>query len=136
MNTSLTEIMGDYPETEIKRKAIEGEVVEKMGEILYKISNGVTTVEMEVEKKQSDKLEVGQCYQYFNVEKLSPSKLRLSKGSHIKKMKIKMKEKEEVYIRLENLIGMKEKTNIGKTLIVKVFDIGEKETTRNGKTLR
>ena len=138
MDQSLIKVIGDLPDTDIKKTVIKAEDRDNLGDKSFTIWDGTTTVELEAEPREAKKLEVGLSYTYYNLERVSPKKLKMGKSSYAKKVKIDMKEEvdDQKTIRLENLIGKKEKVNIGETLAVKVFQVGEEMTTSNGKSLR
>ena len=144
MDTSLTDIVGDMPESVIKTKVIQAKVTECKGDSSFTITNGETTVDLDVDNGQfAKRLEVGNTYSLYNVEKVSPVKLKLrKKGSFVKQLFIatdpSVDGQCETYTRLRDLMRITdEKKNIpNKKVIVKVFEKKDVETTRNGLNLR
>ena len=144
MDTSLTDIVGDMPESVIKTKVVQAKVTECKGDSSFTITNGETTVDLDVDNGQfAKRLEVGNTYSLYNVEKVSPVKLKLrKKGSFVKQLFIatdpSVDGQCETYTRLRDLMRITdEKKNIpNKKVIVKVFEKKDVETTRNGLNLR
>ena len=138
MDTSLTDIVGDMPESVIKTKVIQAKVTECKGDSSFTITNGETTVDLDVDNGQfAKRLEVGNTYSLYNVEKVSPVKLKLrKKGSFVKQLFIatdpSVDGQCETYTRLRDLMRITdEKKNIpNKKVIVKVFEKKDVETTR------
>ena len=137
MNRSnLKDLMGDTPETEINKTVVEATVTEKLDERRFLIRDDSTEIELEVEDKFKNKLQVGYKFAFYSPEKVSAEKLRLSKASYPKKLfqdesfNIEIKS-----IRLKDLIGRKDKETVEEILVVKVISVYEaKQGT--GKAMR
>ena len=135
MNRKLEEILGDFPEAEVKTSAFEATVIKKTGEYLFEIRDGDTVAKLEVDKVHGERMDVGTRYKLFSPEKISKETMRLPSNSYPKKLFV-VDASLEPTIRLKNYL---QKTNwdiIKGKLLVTVLTIYDKKITSNGKDQR
>ena len=86
MEKKLSDLVGDTPDTEIKKSKLRATVVQQLGEIDFKIKDDEHEVTLQVTGREKEKLEVGFTYDFYSPEKISSQKFRLNKGSYAKKL--------------------------------------------------
>ena len=89
--------------------------------------------------KSAKKLSIGQKFFCYNVERVSPVKLKMGAKSHIKPLDFvdqASKKLEFNFLQLENLIGKPESVNVKGPLAVKILQIGDEIVTKNNKLMR
>ena len=135
MNRKLEEILGDFPEAEVKTSAFEATVIKKTGEYLFEIRDGDTVAKLEVDKVHGERIDVGTRYKFFSPEKISKETMRLSRNAYPKKLFV-VDASLETTIRLKDLLGKRNRDMIKEKLLVKVVTIYDKKMTSNGKEQR
>ena len=58
----MTEVMGDCPESVVRKTPIKAKFKEKLADCVYRVSDGKMEVEMEMEPREAKKIEVGKSY--------------------------------------------------------------------------
>ena len=84
MDKSFKELMEE--ETPKKRK-LRIKIIKRTGDHSFLVGDGETSVDLELEEDDNRNLEVGKEYEFFNVDKESPVKLKMKKTSYAKKFK-------------------------------------------------
>ena len=138
MNRALEDLMGDIPETEVRKSVVEATVTKKLDEQRFVIRDHTKEVELEIEEKFKNKIQVGYKFAFYSPEKVDSEKLRLNKGSYPKKLFEDNSFKIEFNsIRLKDILGRKDKETVVEVLVVKVINIydaneGQRKSMRFG----
>ena len=139
MDKSFKELMEE--ETPKKRK-LRIKIIERTGDHSFLVGDDETSVDLELEEDDNRNLEVRKEYEFFNVDKESPVKLKMKKTSYAKKLKMdlvnekKGTEGEAKVLRISDLLQKPEGSTVTETLMVKVFKINEEYKTSRGGRLR
>ena len=126
MNRDLEDLMGDIPESEVRKSVVEATVTKKLDDHRFVIRDDKKEVELEVEDNFKNKIQVGYRFAFYSPEKVDSEKLRLNKGSYPKKLfedntfKIEFNS-----IRLKDIMGRKDKETVEEVLVVKVINVYE-----------
>ena len=138
MNRALEDLMGDIPETEVRKSVVEATVTKKLDEQRFVICDHTKEVELEIEEKFKNKIQVGYKFAFYSPEKVDSEKLRLNKGSYPKKLFEDNSFKIEFNsIRLKDILGRKDKETVEEVLVVKVINVydaneGQRKSMRFG----
>ena len=135
----LTELMGDMPETEVKRSKVKATVTEQLGDNDFKIKGDNLEVDLEIKGSKCENLEVGFTYEFYSPEKTSSDKFKLTKTSYAKKLfrdETFDKKINNSLIRISDLIGKKNKSLVKECLVAKILALYETRTVGSGKRLR
>ena len=126
MNRNLEDLMGDIPETEVRKSVVEATVTKKLDEQRFVIRDHTKEVELEVEEKFKNKIQIGYKFAFYSPEKINSEKLWLNKGSYPKKLFEDSSFKIEFNsICLKDILGCRDKETVEEVLVVKVVNVYE-----------
>ena len=134
MNRKLSDLLGDTPDTDVRKSVIEATVTKRTDDLTFRIKDGQCESVLEVDKKFKDIIIPGYKFQFYSPEKLSSEKLRLTPKSYAKKLCFDQTVEDS--IRLKDLIGMADSAIVKKNLVVKILDIYDQKLSRTGNQLR
>ena len=121
MDRKLEKLLGDTPETEVCKSSVQATVIKKKDNNSFIIRDETKEAELEIDEKFKNKIQVGYKFVFYSPEKTSMGKLRLTKGSHAKKLHLD-ESLPTTTIKMKDLVGKPDKTSVEETLVVRVLD--------------